>query len=145
MQGGQKGPSDCFKIVKMIMERQMQPVIIFSFSKRDCETHAMQMSKLDFTNGLFVGWLVGCWSALYLTCRHVSDEEKSLIDEIFSNAMEALSEDDRHLPQVFCYYCLSGYCLLLFTVGVFLVFRLRTCFRCCAGGLVSITVACFRS
>ncbi len=46
------GPSDCYKIVKMIMERQYQPVIVFSFSKRECEAYAMQMSKLDFNTGL---------------------------------------------------------------------------------------------
>ncbi len=39
--------SDCYKIVKMIMERNYQPVIVFSFSKKDCEGMALQMSKLD--------------------------------------------------------------------------------------------------
>ena len=45
--GGQRG-SNCFKVVKMIMERGLQPVIVFSFSRRDCEAYALQMSKLDF-------------------------------------------------------------------------------------------------
>ena len=45
------GPSNCFKIVKMIMERNFQPVIIFSFSKKECEAYALQMSKLDFNSG----------------------------------------------------------------------------------------------
>ena len=49
--GGTKGPSSCFKVVKMIMERQLQPVIIFSFSRRDCEALALDMSKLDFNTG----------------------------------------------------------------------------------------------
>lgn len=40
-----------FKIVKMIMERNFQPVIIFSFSKKDCEAYALQMTKLDFNTG----------------------------------------------------------------------------------------------
>ena len=48
--GGQRG-SNCFKVVKMIMERQLQPVIVFSFSRRDCEAYALQMSKLDFNTG----------------------------------------------------------------------------------------------
>ena len=39
---------DCFKIVKMIMERNFAPVIVFSFSKKECEAYALQMSKLDF-------------------------------------------------------------------------------------------------
>ncbi|KAK9931577.1 hypothetical protein M0R45_018849 [Rubus argutus] len=44
------GGSDIFKIVKMIMEKKFQPVIIFSFSRRECEHHAMSMSKLDFNS-----------------------------------------------------------------------------------------------
>jgi ATP-dependent RNA helicase DOB1 len=46
------GPSNVFKIVKMIMERNFQPVIIFSFSKKDCEAYALQMTKLDFNTGI---------------------------------------------------------------------------------------------
>lgn len=42
------GDTNCFKLVKMIMERNFAPVIIFSFSKKDCELYAMQMAKLDF-------------------------------------------------------------------------------------------------
>uniref|UniRef100_A0A1B6MD42 Helicase ATP-binding domain-containing protein n=1 Tax=Graphocephala atropunctata TaxID=36148 RepID=A0A1B6MD42_9HEMI len=78
--GGSKtgGDTNCFKIVKMIMERNFAPVIIFSFSKKDCELYAMQMAKLDF-NTL---------------------EEKKLVDEVFNNAMDVLSEQDRTLPQV---------------------------------------------
>jgi ATP-dependent RNA helicase DOB1 len=72
------GSSDIFKIVRMIMERHYDPVIVFSFSKKECETHALAMSKLDFS----------------------TEEERKLIEQIFNNAMEALSEDDRHLPQV---------------------------------------------
>ena len=72
------GQSDLFRVVKMIMERKYDPVIIFSFSKRECESYAMQLSKLDFT----------------------TDEEKALIEQVFSNAIASLSEDDRTLPQV---------------------------------------------
>ena len=46
--GGMKEGSSCFKIVKMIMERQFAPVIVFSFSKKECEAYALQMAKLDF-------------------------------------------------------------------------------------------------
>lgn len=46
------GPSSVFKIVKMIMERNFQPVIIFSFSKKECEAYALQVSKLDFNTGM---------------------------------------------------------------------------------------------
>lgn len=46
------GPSSVFKIVKMIMERNFQPVIIFSFSKKECEAYALQVAKLDFNRGM---------------------------------------------------------------------------------------------
>lgn len=35
--------SDIFKLVKMIIQREYDPVILFSFSKRDCESLAMQV------------------------------------------------------------------------------------------------------
>uniref|UniRef100_A0A2K6QUZ8 Exosome RNA helicase MTR4 n=1 Tax=Rhinopithecus roxellana TaxID=61622 RepID=A0A2K6QUZ8_RHIRO len=76
--GGTKGPSNVFKIVKMIMERNFQPVIIFSFSKKDCEAYALQMTKLDFN----------------------TDEEKKMVEEVFSNAIDCLSDEDKKLPQV---------------------------------------------
>ena len=40
----------------MIMERNFQPVIIFSFSKKECEAYALQMSKLDFNSGKMILW-----------------------------------------------------------------------------------------
>lgn len=52
------GPSNTFKIVKMIMERKFQPVIVFSFSKKECEAYALQMSKLDFNTGYSTSYKV---------------------------------------------------------------------------------------
>lgn len=75
---GGDGGSSCFKIIKMVMERNFSPVIVFSFSKKECEFYALQMAKLDFN----------------------STEEKKLVAEVFENAMEVLSEEDRKLPQV---------------------------------------------
>ena len=45
------GETNVFKIVKLIMERNLAPVIIFSFSKKDCESYACAISKLDFNTG----------------------------------------------------------------------------------------------
>jgi ATP-dependent RNA helicase DOB1 len=70
--------SDLFKIIKLIMERGLDPCIVFSFSKKDCETYALQMARLDFNN----------------------EEEKSLVEKVFLNAMDSLSEDDKALPAV---------------------------------------------
>ena len=46
---GKTGPSDLYRIMKMCMERHYDPVIVFSFAKRECEQNALQMAKLDFT------------------------------------------------------------------------------------------------
>ncbi|EQC39969.1 hypothetical protein, variant [Saprolegnia diclina VS20] len=70
--------ADVFRIVKLVMERQYDPVIIFSFSKRECEAYALLLSKLDFT----------------------TDEEKTMVDQVFKNAIDSLSDDDKCLPQV---------------------------------------------
>ncbi|XP_057955218.1 DExH-box ATP-dependent RNA helicase DExH10 isoform X2 [Malania oleifera] len=76
--GMASGGSDIYKIVKMIMERKFEPVIIFSFSRRECEQHAMSMSKLDFN----------------------TKEEKDVVEEVFQNAVRCLSEEDRNLPAI---------------------------------------------
>ncbi|ODV84077.1 hypothetical protein CANARDRAFT_9070 [[Candida] arabinofermentans NRRL YB-2248] len=77
--GGVKdGKSDIYKIVKMIWVKKYNPVIVFSFSKRDCESLALKMSKLDFN----------------------TDEEREMLTKIFNNAISILSESDRELPQI---------------------------------------------
>ncbi|KAJ9167383.1 hypothetical protein P3X46_022041 [Hevea brasiliensis] len=76
--GNASGGSDIYKIVKMIMERKFQPVIVFSFSRRECEQHAMSMSKLDFN----------------------TQEEKDVVEQVFSNAILCLNEEDRNLPAI---------------------------------------------
>ncbi|KAJ6427799.1 hypothetical protein OIU84_023240 [Salix udensis] len=70
--------SDIFKMVKMIIRRQYDPVILFSFSKRECEFLAMQMAKMDLNQ----------------------DDEKANTETIFWSAMDMLSDDDKKLPQV---------------------------------------------
>lgn len=45
---------------------------------RECEANALQMSKMDFND----------------------DSEKTLVEQVFKNAMESLADDDRQLPQV---------------------------------------------
>ena len=60
------------------MERNLNPVIIFSFSKKDCEKYALELHREDYTD----------------------EVEKDLISQVYKNAIESLSEDDRKLPQV---------------------------------------------
>lgn len=70
--------SDLYKIVKLVMDRSLDPAIIFSFAKKECEANALNMSKLDFND----------------------DSEKALVTQVFQNAMESLADEDRQLPQV---------------------------------------------
>ncbi|KAF3160660.1 ATP-dependent RNA helicase mtr4, variant 2 [Orbilia oligospora] len=76
--GGNKGPNDIYKIVKMIMIKNYNPVIVFSFSKRECENHALQMSKLAFND----------------------EDEKELVGRVFENAISSLSDEDKELSQI---------------------------------------------
>lgn len=43
--------SNCLKVIRTIMERSLAPVIIFSFSRKECEAYALQISKLEFNSG----------------------------------------------------------------------------------------------
>jgi ATP-dependent RNA helicase DOB1 len=70
--------SDIYKIVKLIMLKSLNPVIVFAFSKRECEALAMQMSKLEFN----------------------TEAEQETVGQVFENAISNLSEDDRALPQI---------------------------------------------
>jgi len=76
--GGRNGNTDLHRIVKLIMERNLNPVIVFSFSKKDCERYALELNREDYTD----------------------ETEKDLISQVYKNALESLSEDDRTLPQV---------------------------------------------
>lgn len=58
------------------MEKKFDPVIIFSFSKREVEGYGMAMTKFDLT----------------------TEEEKEKIKLIFNSAMDCLSEEDKQLP-----------------------------------------------
>lgn len=76
--GNKDGKSDIYKIVKMIYMKRYNPVIVFSFSKRDCESLALKMSKLDFN----------------------TDDERDALTKIFNNAIGLLPEADKELPQI---------------------------------------------
>jgi ATP-dependent RNA helicase DOB1 len=62
----------------MILVKNYHPVIVFSFSKRECENLALKMSKLDFND----------------------EKESEMVNQVFTNAISSLSEDDRTLPQI---------------------------------------------
>ncbi|KAI1471459.1 antiviral helicase [Daldinia caldariorum] len=70
--------ADIQKIVKMIMNKNFNPVIVFNFSKRECEMMALTTSKFAFND----------------------DSEKAMVRKVFVSAIESLSEEDRELPQI---------------------------------------------
>jgi len=76
--GGTKETSDIYKIVRMIMVKHYNPVIVFSFSKRECEAYALQMSSMAFND----------------------ESEKNMVSKVFNSAIEMLSEEDKQLPQI---------------------------------------------
>lgn len=76
--GGTQEQNDIQKIIRMIMFKNLNPVIVFSFSKRECENGAIQLRKLSFND----------------------DSEKEMVSKVFNSAIEMLSEDDRNLPQI---------------------------------------------
>lgn len=70
--------SDIYKIVRMIMVKHYNPVIVFSFSKRECEAYALKMSSMAFND----------------------DSEKAMVSKVFESAIESLSDEDKTLPQI---------------------------------------------
>jgi ATP-dependent RNA helicase DOB1 len=65
-------------LVKMVMERNFDPLIVFSFSKRECEALASSLAALDLT----------------------TPEEKALVEGTFSAAIAVLGAEDQKLPQI---------------------------------------------
>ncbi|KAB5586084.1 rRNA-processing arch domain-containing protein [Coniochaeta sp. 2T2.1] len=70
--------SDIQKIIKMIMKKNFHPVIVFNFSKRECEALALKTSSMSFN----------------------PPDQKTMVDKVFENALSQLSEEDRQLPQI---------------------------------------------
>lgn len=70
--------SDIAKIIKMIIKKNFQPVIVFNFSKRECEQMALKASIMRFN----------------------APDEEEMVNKVFENALNQLSEEDKNLPQI---------------------------------------------
>ena len=66
------------KLITLIVSKGLDPCIVFSFSKRECEAFSMSLKNCDFNQ----------------------EEERDSIDRIFHNAIQTLSEEDQQLPQI---------------------------------------------
>ncbi|KAL5969837.1 Exosome RNA helicase MTR4 [Taenia solium] len=76
--GSLRAATYCYKLVKLVMDQELEPLIVFSFSKKDCEFYASQLSQVDFNGG----------------------KDKAAVDLIVRNALESLSPEDQKLPQI---------------------------------------------
>lgn len=76
--GGASDDSDILKLIKMTVKKSLNPVIVFNFSKRECENMAVAISSLCFNE----------------------DSEKAMVRTVFNSAVDSLSEADRDLPQI---------------------------------------------
>lgn len=70
--------NDVKRLTRYLYEKSYSPVIFFSFSKKECEFFATLISTFNFN----------------------SNEEISAVNLIFDNAISALPEEDRSLPQI---------------------------------------------
>ena len=64
--------------MKMIVDKNYDPCIVFTFDKKMIEEQAKALDRLDLN----------------------SDTEKSMIDAIFEASIDQLSPEDQNLPQV---------------------------------------------
>lgn len=66
------------KLITLIVSKGLDPVIVFSFSKRECEAYSMSLKNCDFN----------------------SEDERDSIGKIFNNAIDTLADEDKQLPQI---------------------------------------------
>nr|CUU99952.1 hypothetical transcript [Hymenolepis microstoma] len=66
------------KMVRLVKQHKLEPVIVFSFSKKECEVYALKMAEHDF----------------------LTDPDRLVVEEVFKNAIDGLSPKDKCLPQV---------------------------------------------
>lgn len=61
------------KLITLIVSKGLDPCIVFSFSKRECEAYSMTLKNCDFN----------------------TEDERDSVERIFKNAIETLSDDDQ--------------------------------------------------
>lgn len=66
------------KLITLIVSKGLDPCIVFSFSKRECEQFSMSLKNCDFN----------------------TEDERESVGKIYKNAIETLSADDQQLPQI---------------------------------------------
>ena len=64
------------KLITLIVSKGLDPCIVFSFSKRECEQFSMSLKNCDFN----------------------TEDERESVGKIYKNAIQTLSADDQQLP-----------------------------------------------
>jgi len=70
--------SEMKKVVQLIVDQKLDPCIVFSFSKDECEKHVLSLASMDLT----------------------TEKEKDAIEKIYQNAVSTLSEEDQQLKMI---------------------------------------------
>lgn len=70
--------SNLEKVIKAAKGKNFVPIIVFSFSKKECELHASRLKRELFND----------------------EEDQGKVEIIFNEAIKVLSDEDRGLPQV---------------------------------------------
>ena len=76
--GSSDEANDMHRLIRMTIKKRLNPVIVFNFSKRECENMALAISDMSFNE----------------------DSEKAMVNKVFKSAIDSLSEQDRDLPQI---------------------------------------------
>ncbi len=77
--GGRQAETDLKRIVGVVRQQQWQPAIVFAFSKAQCERNAVALKDEPSFN---------------------APDEADVVEKVYASALEALSDDDKALPQV---------------------------------------------
>lgn len=54
-------------MVRLVKQRNLEPVIVFSFSKKECEVYALKMAEHDFLTGMLRRFIENACLVLYIT------------------------------------------------------------------------------
>jgi len=68
----------------MLLQENYYPAILFSFSRRECESNALMLEKLSMN----------------------TEDEQNLVQTVFDNALVSLSEEDRNVKFPLTYDCI---------------------------------------
>ena len=76
--GGVRGAPELLRLLRLLIQRDLSPAIIFSFSRKECEGAAMSAKTLEA----------------------LPEDKRQAVRLVFDAAIATLSDDDQQIPQV---------------------------------------------